>query len=252
MPRYEEAILIKGSAPSVVASIVTDLLIEREERIMNTTIKPKTGPADLAKCCVIATFDCCGLAKGYPVLGDHFYMIALPWLVLQLTGDSLAMGTVLALSAIPRALLMLLGGALTDRFSVRSMMLTSNLARFILVSILTALGLRTKRTVVDALHAGDPLRGCRRVLLSRAEFDASAAREAGTIAGRKFAHTRHDDVHHAGGSCAGWRSHRRARGRSFQRREHARHRCGVWSRCTFVSRFADHVGIHQNAARDRK
>ena len=37
--------------------------------------------------------------EGISVLGDHFYMIALPWLVLQLTGDSLAMGTVLALSA---------------------------------------------------------------------------------------------------------------------------------------------------------
>ncbi|HSL46130.1 MAG TPA: MFS transporter [Anaerolineales bacterium] len=77
------------------------------------------------------------IGEGVSVLGDHFYMIALPWLVLQLTGDSLAMGTVLALSAIPRALLMLVGGALTDRFSPRSLMLASNAARFILVSLLT-------------------------------------------------------------------------------------------------------------------
>jgi hypothetical protein len=66
-------------------------------------------------------------------------MIALPWLVLQLTGDSLAMGSVLALAAIPRALLMLIGGALTDRFSSRNMMLVSNLVRFLLVASLTAL-----------------------------------------------------------------------------------------------------------------
>lgn len=79
------------------------------------------------------------IGEGVSVLGDHFYMIALPWLVLQLTGDSLAMGTVLALSAIPRALLMLVGGALTDRFSPRSLMLASNAARFVLVSILTGL-----------------------------------------------------------------------------------------------------------------
>ncbi|HSK67242.1 MAG TPA: hypothetical protein VK888_09950, partial [Anaerolineales bacterium] len=32
------------------------------------------------------------IGEGVSVLGDHFYMIALPWLVLQLTGDSLAMG----------------------------------------------------------------------------------------------------------------------------------------------------------------
>jgi len=79
------------------------------------------------------------IGEGVSVLGDHFYMIALPWLVLQLTGDSLAMGTVLALSAIPRALLMLVGGALTDRFSPRSLMLASNTARFVLVSLLTGL-----------------------------------------------------------------------------------------------------------------
>lgn len=79
------------------------------------------------------------IGEGVSVLGDHFYMIALPWLVLQLIGDSLAMGTVLALSAIPRALLMLVGGALTDRFSPRSLMLTSNAVRFALVSILTVL-----------------------------------------------------------------------------------------------------------------
>jgi MFS family permease len=79
------------------------------------------------------------IGEGVSVLGDHFYMIALPWLVLQLTGDALAMGTVLALSAIPRALLMLVGGALTDRFSPRRLMIVSNAARFILVSLLTAL-----------------------------------------------------------------------------------------------------------------
>lgn len=79
------------------------------------------------------------IGEGVSMLGDHFYMIALPWLVLQLTGDSLAMGTVLALSAIPRALFMLVGGALTDRFSPRSLMLASNAIRFVLVSLLTGL-----------------------------------------------------------------------------------------------------------------
>ncbi len=79
------------------------------------------------------------LGEGISVLGDHFYMIALPWLVLQLTGDPLAMGTVLALAAIPRTLFMLIGGALTDRFSPRTLMLGSNLVRFVLVTLLTGL-----------------------------------------------------------------------------------------------------------------
>jgi hypothetical protein len=70
------------------------------------------------------------------LLGDQFYMIALPWLVLQLTGDALSVGAVLALESIPRALFMLVGGALTDRFTPRAVMLASNLARLLLVASL--------------------------------------------------------------------------------------------------------------------
>ena len=79
------------------------------------------------------------IGEAVSVLGDHFYIVALPWLVLQLTGDALAMGAVLALAAVPRALLMLVGGALSDRFPPRNIMFASNLARFILVSLLAGL-----------------------------------------------------------------------------------------------------------------
>ncbi len=75
--------------------------------------------------------------EGVSLIGDQFYLIALPWLVLKLTGDPLAMGTVLALAAIPRALFMLVGGALTDRFSPRALMLTSNLVRLLVVGLLS-------------------------------------------------------------------------------------------------------------------
>lgn len=83
------------------------------------------------------------IGEAVSVLGDQFYMIALPWLVLQLTGDALAMGTVLALAAVPRAIFMLLGGALTDRFSPRMVMLLSNVSRMILVLLLAGLVLAT-------------------------------------------------------------------------------------------------------------
>lgn len=72
------------------------------------------------------------------LLGDQFTLIATPWLVLQLTGDPLALGIVLALEGIPRALFMLFGGALTDRFSPRIIMLASDIARFILAGLMTA------------------------------------------------------------------------------------------------------------------
>lgn len=70
------------------------------------------------------------------LLGDQFALIATPWLVLQLTGDPLALGIVLALEGIPRAAFMLLGGAITDHFSPRLIILISDVIRFVLTGIL--------------------------------------------------------------------------------------------------------------------
>jgi MFS family permease len=69
-------------------------------------------------------------------LGDQFVFIALPWLALVLTGSGLALGGVLALMAIPRALLMVVGGVSVDRFSPRLVMLGSNAVRFVAVTIM--------------------------------------------------------------------------------------------------------------------
>ncbi len=73
------------------------------------------------------------------LLGDQFFLVALPWLVLQLTGDPLAIGSVLAVSAAPRAIFLLLGGVLIDRFSPRAVMLYSNVGRMVLVAVLAVL-----------------------------------------------------------------------------------------------------------------
>src|SRR6476619_7013320 len=73
------------------------------------------------------------------LLGDQFYLVALPWLVLQMTGSSLALGTILMTAAIPRAALMLLGGAVTDRLSARRVMITTALTRTVLVGTVVAL-----------------------------------------------------------------------------------------------------------------
>lgn len=79
------------------------------------------------------------LAEGISLLGDQFHFVALPWLVLQLTGSGLAVGSVLAVTGIPRALFMLVGGALTDRFSPRAVMLISNLTRAMIVGLMTVM-----------------------------------------------------------------------------------------------------------------
>jgi len=91
------------------------------------------------------------IGESISLLGDQFYLIALPWLVLQITGSALALGTVLALAGIPRALFMLVGGVFVDRFSPRAVMLTSNLARLVLVAVLSALVL-TNHIQIELLY----------------------------------------------------------------------------------------------------
>jgi MFS family permease len=71
------------------------------------------------------------------LLGDQFALIATPWLTLQLTGDPLALGVILALGGVPRAVFMLLGGAITDRISPRWIMLVSDIIRLILTLLMT-------------------------------------------------------------------------------------------------------------------
>lgn len=69
------------------------------------------------------------------LLGDQFYLVALPWLVLRQTGSAATMGTILMAGAIPRAVLMLMGGALTDRISPRKIMMNTAQARTLCVTM---------------------------------------------------------------------------------------------------------------------
>ncbi|HEX9012233.1 MAG TPA: MFS transporter, partial [Anaerolineaceae bacterium] len=79
------------------------------------------------------------IGQGTSLLGDQFALIAMPWLVLQLTGDPLALGGVLAAAGVPRLVSMLLGGAVVDRFSPRKIMLASDACRIFLFGLLAAL-----------------------------------------------------------------------------------------------------------------
>jgi Major Facilitator Superfamily len=103
-----------------------------------TTTQSKTRNP-MAAVMALRNFRLLWIGQGTSLLGDQFYLIAMPWLVLQRTGDSLALGAVLALAGLPRAIFMLFGGALTDRFSPRLIMLVSDLLRLALMAGLTTL-----------------------------------------------------------------------------------------------------------------
>jgi len=69
------------------------------------------------------------------VIGDHVTLIAFPWLVLQMTGSPAMTGLVFAVQGIPRAVLMLWGGAAVDRYSPRLVMVISHAVRLVIVAV---------------------------------------------------------------------------------------------------------------------
>jgi len=71
--------------------------------------------------------------------GDQFTLIALPWLVLKLSGDPLSLGLVLALMGVPRAVFILIGGAIVDRYSPKRVLMLSKHASAVLLGVLALL-----------------------------------------------------------------------------------------------------------------
>lgn len=86
------------------------------------------------------------LGQSVSILGDQFYVVALPWLVLHLTGSSLALGSILLTHTVMRVAFQLVGGAISDMVSQRKLMIASSVARAIVCSVLTAL------VVFDKIH----------------------------------------------------------------------------------------------------
>ena len=70
------------------------------------------------------------------MIGSNLTIIAFPWLVLKLTGDSLAIGIVLAISGVPRAVFMIAGGAIVDRWNPRVVLMWASILRMVLLFLL--------------------------------------------------------------------------------------------------------------------
>ncbi|MDT5293949.1 MAG: hypothetical protein QOJ76_829 [Acidobacteriota bacterium] len=79
------------------------------------------------------------MGQGVSILGDQFYLVALPWLVLSLTGSSLVLGAVMLTATVPRVAFQLVGGATSDRVSPHKLMLASSVFRALVCGALTAL-----------------------------------------------------------------------------------------------------------------
>src|SRR3989442_1529029 len=76
------------------------------------------------------------LGQSVSLFGDQFYLIALPWLTLRLTGSAFALGTVLMIAGGTRALFQLLGGALSDSVSSKWLMVVSSVIRAVVTALI--------------------------------------------------------------------------------------------------------------------
>jgi len=79
------------------------------------------------------------LGQFISAIGDHSYLIALPWLGLQITGSAFVAGTLLAVASVPRSVFMLLGGAVTDRYSAKTLLILSNGLQAVLMVVLASI-----------------------------------------------------------------------------------------------------------------
>ncbi len=97
-------------------------------------IQAPTNP--MKKVLGIRDFMLLWIGQATSMLGDQFHSIAASWLVLKMTGDPMALGMVMAISGIPRALFTVIGGAITDRISPRKLMLITDFVRLFLSTLL--------------------------------------------------------------------------------------------------------------------
>jgi MFS family permease len=74
-------------------------------------------------------------------LGDTFYAVALPWLVLTTGGNPQELGIILTAYGLPRIGTVLLGGILSDKLRPRRVMLLADTVRAVLVGILAMQGI---------------------------------------------------------------------------------------------------------------
>lgn len=91
--------------------------------------------------------------------GDGIFAVALPLLVLSLTGSGADLGLVVGARLVPTVVFLLLGGALTDRVSRRLAMLTSDAGRALIAAALGVLAL-THHLHFTGLVVGSLLFGC--------------------------------------------------------------------------------------------
>lgn len=79
------------------------------------------------------------LSQTIALLGAQFYLVTQSWLILDLSGSSLTLGTLLTLTAVPRALLLPISGVLTDRLRPKTMLVLAGTVLTLVTGLLSVL-----------------------------------------------------------------------------------------------------------------
>ncbi|MDI2126228.1 MFS transporter [Yinghuangia seranimata] len=95
-----------------------------------TAPKPRRGPGPA----VVRWL----FAFGASIIGDQIWFLALSWSAVEQAGAAAA-GVVVTLGTLPRAALMLPGGAIADRFGARRIVIGSDLVRCVTMAVAAAL-----------------------------------------------------------------------------------------------------------------
>jgi MFS family permease len=98
-----------------------------------------TKQADLWTILKLPRFRNVWLGATISQLGDVCFLIAVPWLVLQMTGSGLVLGSLAMAVAIPRSVLLLFGGAVSDRLPPNLILIVGNLVQAASVAIVAIL-----------------------------------------------------------------------------------------------------------------
>lgn len=79
------------------------------------------------------------IGKFISSVGDHLYLLAIPWLAMELTGSSVVLSLVMAVEYIARLISTFVAGAVADRFDRRKIMLWTTILQAVFVAMIPLL-----------------------------------------------------------------------------------------------------------------
>ncbi len=110
-----------------------------EMPLSTVSVPPAPAPHDEERLLRNRNFLWICLGVGVVMLGSQFTTLALPWLVLKITGDPLAMATVVIIAGVPQIFLLLFGSGLADRYPTKRILTWSYLSCSALLLLLSTL-----------------------------------------------------------------------------------------------------------------